>query len=202
MDEDALARTSAVVLEEADQLRRIIQQTGAVEPQGLVEPFYSNLLALEALVRTRLETSGDREAVSGRLRKATDVATRLILPAERILGGQLSEWNTSDAPTADALTERQRELAQDIIGILPQIDLLTRIGDLKAEIQRVSEATTVEEVDVLAFGLRRAIDEVEEGVQVTPARARNRLVASGRHHQGTVRRRKTGLLPCGNASWS
>ena len=175
-DEDALARTSAVVLEEADQLRRIIQQTGAVEPQGLVEPFYSNLLALEALVKTRLETSGDREAVSARLRKATDVATRLILPAERILGGQLSEWNTSDAPTADALTERQRELAQDIIGILPQIDLLTRIGDLKAEIQRVSEATTVEEVDVLAFGLRRAIDEVDEGVQVTPARARNRLV--------------------------
>ena len=175
-NEDALQRTSAIVLDEADELRQIIQQTGAVEPQGLVEPFYTNLLALEALVRRRLETSGDRETVSGRLRKATDVATRLILPAERILGGQLSEWNTSDAPIAAELTDRQRELAQDIIGILPQIDLLTRIGDLKAEIQRVSEAATVEEVDVLAFGLRRAIDEVEEGVQVTPARARNRLV--------------------------
>ena len=109
-------------------------------------------------------------------RKATDVATRLVLPAERILGGQLSEWNTGTAAEAEQLDGRQTELAEDIIGILPQIDLLTRLGELKAAIQRVSEATSSEEVDVLTFGLLRAITEVEDAVEVVPARARARLL--------------------------
>jgi signal transduction histidine kinase/DNA-binding response OmpR family regulator len=175
-DEEQRSATSARVLKETDQLSRLISQVNAAEPRVIFEAFHSNLMTLDALVERRLATSNQRESVYGRLIKASDVAARLVSAAERILGGQLSEWNTGDAADAAELTDRQVQLSQSIIGMLPQIDLLTKIGDLKSALQRVSEATTEEEIDVLAFGLQRAILDVEDVANVVPDRARSRLL--------------------------
>jgi signal transduction histidine kinase/DNA-binding response OmpR family regulator len=175
-NEDQRLETSASVLEEANQLDRLISQVNAVEPRVFFQSFYANLLTLDALVQRRLATTNQREDVNSQLIKAADVATRLVSPAERILGGQLSEWRTSNAFDADQLSRRQVELSQSIIGILPQIDLLTKIGDLKSALQRISEATSEEEIDVLAFGLQRAILDVESVANAVPDRARVRLL--------------------------
>lgn len=175
-NEDQRHATSASVLEEASQLDRLISQVNAVEPRVFFRPFHSNLMGLDALVKRRLATTNQREDVSSRLTKAADVATRLVSAAERILGGQLSEWTTSKAGDADQLTRRQVELSQGIIGILPQIDLLTKIGDLKSALQRISKATSEEEIDILAFGLQRAILDVESVANAVPERARSRLL--------------------------
>ncbi|MHA6325831.1 response regulator [Roseivivax sp. CAU 1753] len=175
-DEEQRSATSAIVLEEANHLKQLISQVNAVEPRTFFEPFHANLLDLDALVKLRLATTNQRKDVNSRMIKAADVATRLVSAAERILGGQLSEWHSSDAANADQLTDRQIELSRDIIGILPQIDLLTKIGDLKSALQRISEATSEEEIDVLAFGLDRAILDAEAVVDVVPVRARSRLL--------------------------
>ncbi|MEE9334740.1 MAG: response regulator [Granulosicoccaceae bacterium] len=175
-NEAARSKMSAVVLEEANQLRRIIGETDATAPKVLVEPFYSNLLYLDSLVEQRLATTKQREKLSKRLAKATDVAIRLVHPAERILGGRLSEWNTSNAQAAEQLSDKQIDLAQKIVGILPQIDLLTKLGDVKAQLQRVSEAQGEQEIDVLAFGVTRVIAEVGKVADSVPDRARTRLL--------------------------
>ena len=175
-NEAARAETSAIVLEEASQLRQVIQQVDATAPRVLMEPFHSNLLTLDTLVKQRLATTKQREKLSKRLAKATDVAIRLVLPAERILGGRLSEWNTGNAQAAEQLSNKQIALAQKIIGILPQIDLLTKIGDVKVQLQRVSEAQGEQEIEVLAFGVLRAIAEVEKVADSVPVRARTRLL--------------------------
>ena len=202
-DESARAATSAIVLAEAEQLRRLITQLEAVELRVLFEPFHSNLLYLDSVVKRRLATTNSRETVSARLNKAAEVATRLVLPAERILGGQLSEWNTSKGSDAEQFTDRQVELSKSIIGLLPQIDFLTKLGELKSALQRISEATSEEEVDVLDFGLQRAILEVEQVAAVAPDRARSRLLRQiailkefneGEQSLATLRKRELRLV--------
>lgn len=202
-DEAARASTSAIVLNEADQLRHVISQVNDSEPIMLAESFYNNLLNLDMLVKQRLATTEQREKLSKSLSKAADVAMRLILPAERILGGHLSEWNTSDARNAQQLSNSQIVLAQQIIATLPQIDLLAKIGEVKVQLQRIAEAQREQEVDVLVFGLQRAISEVVKVVDAVPPRVRMRLLrqvdilrkySDGPESLGSLRKQELALV--------
>ncbi|MEO1536226.1 MAG: response regulator [Pseudomonadota bacterium] len=168
--------TSKRVLSQAQALRRTIVVSDNTLLKLDYEVFYSNLLVIDNLVKRRLDATNQKNAVNAQLKKAVDVSTRLMLPAERILGGQLSAWNTGTAPESDQLDPGQVQLAQDIIGLLPQIELLNKIGVLGAVLQNVSEAQSAEEIDVLAFSLERAISEVEELVQAAPGHAQARLL--------------------------
>ena len=77
-NEAARAETSAIVLKEANQVRRVIRQEDAIDPRVLMEPFYSNLLNLDTQVQRRLATTRQREKLSKRLTKATDVAIQCL----------------------------------------------------------------------------------------------------------------------------
>jgi len=143
---------------------------------SLVEKLNSNLLALDSLVTQRLEITGAREALTRNLRTVNNGALRLVGPAERQLGAQISSWNRSGASDAETLSLDQGETAQTIIDILPQRELATKIASVGTALSNITISESVEEVNVLIFGLNTAIAELRLAVEDMPPQLKRRLV--------------------------
>ncbi|MCY0147036.1 PAS-domain containing protein [Hoeflea sp. G2-23] len=143
---------------------------------GLVEKLDRNLLELDALVTQRIKLTDTRAELSRKLATVNNGALRLIAPAERQLGAQISSWNRSGAPGADTINPEQGKIARTIIGILPQQDLATKIAAVRAALSNIAITQSVEEVEVLTFGLNTALAELRSANDEMPQQLKRRLV--------------------------
>jgi len=142
----------------------------------LVESLDTNLLELDALVTERLEITAVREELSRNLRTVNNAALRLVAPAERQMGAMMSAWNRRGAADAEVLDVEQGEIARSIIEILPQRELDTAISSVGSALSNIAIAETIEEIDVLIFGLNTALEELRAANDTMPPQLRSRLV--------------------------
>ena len=149
------------------------QSQGSVA--GLVERLDSNLLELDALVAERILVTAAREELSRKLRTVNNGALRLIGPAERQLGAQISSWNRTGAAEADTLDAEQGEIAKTIIEILPQRELSTTISSVGSALSNIAISETIEEIDVLTFGLNTSLGELRAANDTMPRQLKSRL---------------------------
>ena len=179
------AEVSDTVRREVAKLKAILSvadtaNDGQIQSEGsvatLVERLEANLLELDALVTERILLTETREGLARNLATVNNGALRLIAPAERQLGAQISSWNRSGAPEADSIDPEQGEIARGIIEILPQQDLATKIGAVGNALTSIATAETVEEVEVLKFGLDTALSELVAANEEMPAALKRRLV--------------------------
>jgi hypothetical protein len=179
------AEVSATVRREVAELKTILSvadsaSDGQTQSEGsvatLVERLDANLLELDALVTERILLTETREGLARNLATVNNGALRLIAPAERQLGAQISSWNRSGAPEADSIDPEQGEIARGIIEILPQQGLATKIGAVGNALTSIATAETVEEVEVLKFGLDAALAELIAANEEMPAALKRRLV--------------------------
>ena len=203
---------SATVRREVAELKTILSvadtaSDGQAQSEGsvaaLVERLDANLLELDALVTERIQLTETREGLARNLATVNNGALRLIAPAERQLGAQISSWNRSGAPEADSIDPEQGEIARGIIEILPQQDLATKIGAVGNALTSIATAETVEEVEVLKFGLDTALAELIAANEEMPAALKRRLVrligafvelAQGEQSVPTVRTRELATI--------
>lgn len=175
---------SATIREEVEKLRTNLleaatgndldeQSLGSVA--NLVESLDSNLLELDALVSERLQLTAAREELSRNLRTVNNGALRLLGPAERQLGAQISSWNRTGAAEAEALNAEQGEIARTIIEILPQRELATTISSVGSALSDIAISETIEEIDVLIFGLNTSLEELRAANDTMPRQLKNRL---------------------------
>ena len=176
---------SNTVRREVERLRTSLSQaeTGAELNQqsqdsvaSLVENLDRNLLDLDALVTQRIELTDAREALSRNLATVNNAALRLVAPAERQLGAQISSWNRSGAPEADTIDPDQGEIARTIIGILPQQDIATKIAAVGSALSNIAVSESVEEIEVLIFGLNASLRELGAANDAMPPSLRGRLI--------------------------
>ncbi len=149
------------------------QSQGSVA--GLGERLDSNLLELDALVAERILVTASREELSRKLRTVNNGALRLIGPAERQLGAQISSWNRTGAAEADTLDAEQGEIAKTIIEILPQRELATTISSVGSALSNIAISETIEEIDVLTFGLNTSLEELRAANDTMPRQLKSRL---------------------------
>jgi class 3 adenylate cyclase/PAS domain-containing protein len=164
-------RTSLSEAETGTDINQETQESVA----SLVESLDGNLLELDALVTQRIELTDLRETLLRNLSTVNNAALRLVAPAERQLGAQIASWNRSGAPDADAIDPDQGEIARNIIGILPQKDLATKIVAVGSALSNISVSESTEEIEVLTFGLNASLTELGAANDEMPPRLKGRL---------------------------
>ncbi|MEM7227079.1 MAG: adenylate/guanylate cyclase domain-containing protein [Pseudomonadota bacterium] len=187
-NENARAEVSAEIAAEADRLNTLLQhirdQAGDdQDEQALagvstqVDNLSENLLSLDELVKQRLSIANRKEKLLRHLASVNNIAQRTMGAGIRILGGQLFEWERSDAATGTAqLSPEQSELARSMVHLIPQVQgaaLVEAINNILLSIASVDDAA---EIGVLLFPLQKALAKLTDVAQNVPKRARDRLV--------------------------
>ncbi len=180
-NEAAREEASATVRVEMDTLKArladadIADATLEASVATLVDNLDGNLLELDERVTQLLEITASLEALNRNLKTINNGALRLVAPAERQLGAQMSAWNRSGAATAEDLDAGQSGIAQTIVGILPQRDLGSQIAVVWATLTNIASSESVEEVDVLTFTLTNALTDLKAASEAMPPQIQRRL---------------------------
>ena len=141
----------------------------------LVDKLDRNLRDLDTLVSQRLEFTSAREKLALKLQTVNNGALRLIAPAERKLGAQISSWNRSAGADATELDASQSKIAKSIIEILPQREIATKIASVGSALSGIAISESVDEIEVLEFGLKTALAELSVATEKMPPRVKNKL---------------------------
>lgn len=212
--EESRVEVSEAIREEVQNLRsrRSEAETGLeVSKQSensvstLVDKLDRNLQALDDLVSQRLELTSAREALTLKLQTVNNGALRLIAPAERRLGAQISSWHRSGGADATELDAGQGKIAKSIIEILPQREIATKIASVGSALSSIAISESVEEIVVLEFGLKTALSELNAAIEKTPTRIRRKLkrlfaafVGLSEGEEGVPETRKRELIAIGS----
>lgn len=142
----------------------------------LVERIDDNFLSINQFVVDRLQLIQSKKKVQTRLARGNANAQRTLLPSSRVLGSQLSEWRNDASENADTdLTPEQQELARSIIAFYPEQQAAVLFDAFNRQIFLISEASTIEQVELLSFPLERIHTDILQLLPDIRTRVRGRL---------------------------
>lgn len=142
----------------------------------LVERINDNFVSLDQFVADRIELLARKAKVESRLVRGNSNAQRTLSPTARILGSQLADWKNGTASQPDTqLTPDQSELARSIILSWPEQQAGVLFDAFNRQIFLISEASTIEQVELLTFPLGRISKELETLISDMRDRTRRRL---------------------------
>jgi hypothetical protein len=142
----------------------------------LVERINENFVIIDQFVSARIELIASKGEVQSRLARGNANAQRTLSPTARILGSQVADWENSTAAEQGTLNTRdQSDLARDIIASMPEQQAGVVFDAFNRQVLLISEADTVEQVDLLTFPLARMGDELSRLVAGMRDRTKRRL---------------------------
>lgn len=145
---------------------------------SMVEEVNNNLVDLDNLVKKRLIFVAQRDALVGKLARASSVAKRTLAPGSRVLDSQIAGWHRSNASSGSAVQKsaKQNELAGSIINLIQQKKAAVLIDELHNNLLDITTAQTPESVDILLFPNRTIQRDLFGLVSKFPERIRKRMV--------------------------
>ena len=142
----------------------------------LVARIDDNFVSINQFVVDRLQLIQSKKKVQSRLARGNANAQRTLLPSSRVLGSQLSEWRNDASENAGTdLSPEQQELARSIIAFYPEQQAAVLFDAFNRQIFLISEASTIEQVDLLSFPLERIHTDILQLLPDIRTRVRGRL---------------------------
>ena len=187
-NEKARDEVSAKIATEADHLNTLLQhirdQAGDdQDEQALagvltqVENLSENLVNLDELVKQRLSIANRKAKLLRHLASVNSIAQRTMGAGIRVLGGQLFEWERSEAAVGAApLTPEQSELARSMVHLIPQVQGAALVESIHNVLLNIASVDDAAEIGVLLFPLRASLQKLTDVSQNVPKRARDRLI--------------------------
>jgi len=152
------------------------EKTVTAEVVKLVADMTENLAGLDELVKKRLSIVAIEENRIRDLSRANSIAQRMLAPGERILGAQIADWKRNqDTAQANQLPNEKSELVNSIISLIPQQRAALLVDSIHNDLLKIADANTAERIDVLAFPLKKSLEELYEISLVVSKGAKRRL---------------------------
>jgi len=151
--------------------------SAAIEPA--VDGLQRNLVALDALIASRLAIADRREELLRRL-SSTNIATqRLVAPGILVMDSKIAEWRRTNADPSFEEAARivaTSELGQEIAIFLPHQKAQIELSAINEGLLKVSSAETQADLPLLAFPLRRSLFTLEALATEFDEKLRLRLI--------------------------
>ena len=149
----------------------------AIEPA--VDGLQRNLIALDALIASRLAIAERREELLRRL-SSTNIATqRLVAPGILVMDSKIAEWRRTNADPSfeeEARIVATSKLGQEIAVFLPHQKAQIELWAINDGLLKAASAQTQADLPLVAFPLRRSLFTLEALVSEFDEKLRPRLV--------------------------
>jgi len=152
------------------------EKTATADVVKFVADVSDNLISLDELVKKRLSIVALKEKRMRDLSRANNIAQRMLAPGERILGAQMADWNRiQETAEANPSSNKKSDLVNSIIGLIPQQRAVLLVDAIHNDLLKITDADSAEQIDVLAFPLKKSLQELYEVSLVVSKRAKRRL---------------------------
>jgi class 3 adenylate cyclase/HAMP domain-containing protein len=152
------------------------EKTATADVVKFVADVTENLDSLDVLVKKRLSIVALEEKRIRDLSRANNIAQRMLSPGERILGAQMADWKRNqEGGKANPSPEEKSELVNSIMSLIPQQRAALLVDSIHNDLLKITDADSAEEIEVLAFPLKKSLQELYEVSLVVSKRAKRRL---------------------------
>jgi class 3 adenylate cyclase/HAMP domain-containing protein len=152
------------------------EMTATADVVKFVADVTENLDSLDVLVKKRLSIVALEEKRIRDLSRANNIAQRMLSPGERILGAQMADWKRNqEGGKANPSPEEKSELVNSIMSLIPQQRAALLVDSIHNDLLKITDADSAEEIEVLAFPLKKSLQELYEVSLVVSKRAKRRL---------------------------
>jgi len=152
------------------------EKTVTAEVVKLVADMTENLASLGELVKKRLSIVALEENRIRDLSRANSIAQRMLSPGERILSAQMADWKRfQETAQANQLSDEKSDLVNSIISLIPQQRAALLVDSIHNDLLKITDAESAERIEVLAFPLRKSLQELYEISLVVSKGAKRRL---------------------------
>ncbi len=152
------------------------EKTATTDVVKFVADVTENLVNLNELVKKRLSIVALEEKRIRDLSRANSIAQRMLSPGERILGAQMADWGRIQTKAGtNPSTKQKSDLVNSIISLIPQQRAALLVDAIHNDLLKITNADSAEEIQVLAFPLKKSLQELYEVSLVVSKRAKRRL---------------------------
>jgi len=152
------------------------EKTATADVVKFVADVTENLVNLDELVKKRLSIVALEEKRIRDLSRANSIAQRMLSPGERILGAQMADWDRIQTKAGtNPSTKQKSDLVNSIISLIPQQRAALLVDAIHNDLLKITNADSAEEIEVLAFPLKKSLQELYEVSLVVSKGAKRRL---------------------------
>jgi class 3 adenylate cyclase/HAMP domain-containing protein len=100
----------------------------------------------------------------------------MLSPGERILGAQMADWKRNqEGSKTNQSSKEKSDLVNSIISLIPQQRAALLVDAIHNDLLKISDADSAEEIEVLAFPLKKSLQELYEVSLAVSNRGKRRL---------------------------